>query len=724
MQISLNRQNFFVNHNEFPIYNHDIYTTLKLRPKLGTYQREISFIKKLKNIFKNSIFINYGLSHGGYIPIQLINNFNHNEIFIYNINDNIHLLNFNKNKSLYDIENKIKLLYKFLSNDNIKIIKLDHKKLNDNHIQNENMIILSKKNLILNENYTKYKLKDSKLIIYVSNNIKNIFESSFKNYLSFDNYQNLFLLSYDNLLNLCIMVKDAGDGFRDILEKNLPFIDHYTILDTGSTDNTIEIAKDVLKNIDGNIYQEPFINFRDSRNRCLELAGNDYQFNIMLDDTYYMIGNVRNFLNLIRSDEIGDSYNLYINSYDVYYGSNRLLRSDRNLKYIYKIHETIQIDNNIVVQIPLDEFFIKDVESDYMFNRTKKRKNYDLQILLDEIKDNPDIPRYLYYTAQTYTELNQWQLAFDYFKKRTEHHIKGFHEEITDSYFLMAKIAYEHLSYSWDEVEKMYIKCYDYEPERPDALFMIGYHYYQEENYKKAYIYLKKAFELGFPDSRINLRVDVYNKYIPMIFTELCYKMDDYKNGLKASHKYLMYDKNNQLYISYYKIFNLLYNYSIIDTNVSYVNNKPIISFVADGGFKEWSGKTIYEDGLGGSETYIIEMARNIAKLKKYDVYVFCNCKNDNYFENVHYKNLNSYLKFIKENNIYTSIISRFSEYIPVTLKNNIQNIYFVIHDLLPSGLIIPLDEKLKGIFCLTEWHKKYFLNIFPILKDRTKYTF
>jgi hypothetical protein len=43
-----------------------------------------------------------------------------------------------------------------------------------------------------------------------------------------------------------------------------------------------------------------------------------------------------------------------------------------------------------------------------------------------------------------------------------------------------------------------------------------------------------------------------------------------------------------------------------------------------------------------------------------------------------------------------------------------------VIHDLTPTGVVIPVDKKLKKIFCLTEWHVDYFTKIFPSLKNIT----
>jgi glycosyltransferase involved in cell wall biosynthesis len=118
------------------------------------------------------------------------------------------------------------------------------------------------------------------------------------------------------------MVKNGGSQFYDMLLKNMPLIDRWTILDTGSTDNTISIIDELLINKKkGNLYQEPFINFRDSRNRLLDLAGKDCKYILMLDDTYTINGDLRAFLNEVRDDQLADSFTMYIKSDDVEYGS-------------------------------------------------------------------------------------------------------------------------------------------------------------------------------------------------------------------------------------------------------------------------------------------------------------------------------------------------------------------------------------------------------------------
>jgi predicted O-methyltransferase YrrM len=191
---------------------------------------------------------------------------------------------------------------------------------------------------------------------------------------------------------------------------------------------------------------------------------------------------------------------------------------------------------------------------------------------------------------------------------------------------------------------------------------------------------------------------------------------------LKAAEFFLKNNSSNadsyEEIVSWHKIYENLT--VIVKNSTPKVPVKPILVFHADGGFNNWSGSSILTIGVGGSETYIIEHARYIQQSGSFDVFVFCNCLEEENFEGVIYKPLSQYYSFIKQNYIHTCIVSRFSEYLPATFKGWTENVYFVIHDLTPSGIVIPLDKKLKKIFCLTEWHVEYFTQFFPSLKNIT----
>ena len=49
----------------------------------------------------------------------------------------------------------------------------------------------------------------------------------------------------------------------------------------------------------------------------------------------------------------------------------------------------------------------------------------------------------------------------------------------------------------------------------------------------------------------------------------------------------------------------------------------------------------------------------------------------------------------------------------------NVENVYLILHDLIPNGEIIVDDMKLKNIFCLSKYHIKVVENMFPTMKNK-----
>ena len=86
------------------------------------------------------------------------------------------------------------------------------------------------------------------------------------------------------------------------------------------------------------------------------------------------MNSIRTFLEEVRGDQFSDSFSILIQSNDNEYYSNRILKSASQLKYIYTIHEVITPDNNINVTVPFDRSYVLDYRSEYMENRTNKRK--------------------------------------------------------------------------------------------------------------------------------------------------------------------------------------------------------------------------------------------------------------------------------------------------------------------------------------------------------------
>jgi GR25 family glycosyltransferase involved in LPS biosynthesis/predicted O-methyltransferase YrrM len=716
MIIELNKKTYHISDNEFLTIPHTEYNNLIIKDKLGYFERITSLLCELSNIGIDDCIV-FNQTHGGFVPINCASKFN--SIYVLKT-DGVQQSNIKQNIVKHNIDNIFWQPNKPLNNfviysENPEEIELDL-------IKNYEPIILTKYDeLLLQLNkyrhfYKYYKLSNTDLCLYLPAKFHEIFVKEFY-YYYIDNTTNT--LNYDNLINLCIMVKNGGELFAQMLEKNIDLIDRWTILDTGSTDNTVNTIKNLLVGKKkGTLYEEPFINFRDSRNRCLELAGTVCKYNLMLDDTYVVEGDLRSFLNEIRGDQFGDSYSLTIKSHDVEYISNRITKSENKLRYIYTMHEVIQDKNNINVRVPDNRAFINDLNNDYMQNRSDARKDYDLKCLYEMIEEYPDEPRHLFYLGQTYKMLNNFEKAAEYYYKRAFFKVDGFEQEKFDALFEFTRISIYQLNKPWRQFEKYYKLCAEWQPTRPEGDYFLGIHYFLEGILNVAFDHFKKAHQIGFPShQQYSLKPTINYIFIPYYLSSLCYQFKDYKLGLEVCSLYLQKNKPEQQYYSlildWYKIYDMLNKLPPIKPYPQ-TFLKPIFCIVADGGFTKWSGSNILTTGVGGSETWVIEMARYISQLSDFEVLVFCNCEEEEIFEQVKYIKLSRYLQVISEIKIKHCIISRYSEYVPATINGHVENIYLILHDLQLSGNVIPIDPKIKNIFCLTEWHKKHFLETFP----------
>lgn len=713
-QIFIHNKPYDVKDSEFTIYSGKEIHPLQLRYNVSQYDREIAFIKHLYNMR----YINWGETHGGYVPKNVVNS----EV-VYRLSDMI------GNTSGQNI-----------------LLRLE---------PGHNMDIPIEFDIILADDigtHSQYrKLSFGSRWVY----IHKTFDIS-KRYPDVRIDWNTGILLYDNLVHILIMVKNGGEDFRIMLESNLKYADHITILDTGSTDNTLDIIDTIWKSNNRpsiTVYQEPFINFKESRNRLLDLTDatwdkvkedlvydepfipvwnsehkkltiptEEYAFKIFLDDTYCLQGDLRGFLSEARSDDIADSFSLFINEVDMTYSSNRITKPQRKLRYKYRIHEIIEDNTNIL--IPRDKTSIKDINSNYMAERTQNRKKQDLEWLFEELEESPDDPRSLYYIAETYLCMEDWNNAYMYYDLRSRSKNHGYHEERYDAFYKRAVMADLHLKMMWENCQQLYLEAYEVDPSRPESLFMIGSHYLTADNHHTAYMFLKSANELASTISQnqskynMNVKMDQYHYHLPKMILPLCYKFKDYKLGESISRRMKEYNPDVFLATNWLSIFHL-FNCNREFTTMAKKRfcDNDLVVFIAPGGWEKWDGDTLRTKGLGGSETCIIRFAEEIAKTRT--MIVFCECSEVKVVNKVQYVPISkSLLRFISEFHIDICFVHRYTEYIPVMIENQVST-YAVLHDLLRDEEVFVNNEYFKGILCLSEYHANYVREYYPSLDNK-----
>jgi len=151
-----------------------------------------------------------------------------------------------------------------------------------------------------------------------------------------------------------IIAKDASKTIGQTLE-SLKLFEEVIVYDTGSVDNTIEIAQRFKNTV---IYRRPFAGFGESKNKAAELAKNDWILSIDADE---VVG--PKLLNTIRNLKIDESavyrfkrFNYYRNQKISYsgWGKEYVVRLYNKTKMNFNcklVHENIETGNSKIITL-------------------------------------------------------------------------------------------------------------------------------------------------------------------------------------------------------------------------------------------------------------------------------------------------------------------------------------------------------------------------------------
>ena len=274
----------------------------------------------------------------------------------------------------------------------------------------------------------------------------------------------------EKLLHLVMIVKNGGKDIVNMLEKNKKYIDHWTILDTGSIDGTQSRILDLMKDVPGELYEEPFVDFEYSRNRSLELAGDKCEWIIVLDDTYEIINGdaLRVYLNQ-ECNKI-NSLTLTIEDKINKYPSTRIIRSKCGYRYKYRVHEMIIAPGSAALDYNIS--YLIDNTSDYMKKRSEERYSKDYEILKEDFEKNPTDGRLCFYLAKTCLKIDREDEGIDLLNRRLQ--MSGDSSEIYESYLILTNNKLSKNTLTEKDVLELYKKYPNYED---SVRNVIGFYY-------------------------------------------------------------------------------------------------------------------------------------------------------------------------------------------------------------------------------------------------------
>jgi len=226
---------------------------------------------------------------------------------------------------------------------------------------------------------------------------------------------------------LTMIVKNESQIIIRCLEAAKFCYDYVSIVDTGSTDNTVKVIEDWFKknNVNGKVHYEPWKNFGYNRTHSYKKAKESFPqatYLLLLDADMVLMD--RGFK---KSSLKGDSYVVYQKEGGTTYRNKRLIRAALNYHSVSVTHEYTAVENGGAERCEnLDTLFIDD-RSDGGCKDDKLDR--DAALLIQGLKDEPDNSRYMFYLANTFYSLNQYIDAIRYYEERLKDKKNTFEEE-------------------------------------------------------------------------------------------------------------------------------------------------------------------------------------------------------------------------------------------------------------------------------------------------------
>jgi glycosyltransferase involved in cell wall biosynthesis len=224
-------------------------------------------------------------------------------------------------------------------------------------------------------------------------------------------------------IGLNMIVKDESHIIEEALEYTLPLIDTYCIVDTGSTDNTIDVIKQFYAKhgIQGEVHQRPWKNFGHNRTEALQLCDGkmDYILVIDADDIMRFPPNAKEVIHSILKRDNPNVATVRFKQEHCEYRRGQLFKANDGWRYVGVLHEYPTHDG------PRKEIHLPD--DIYMTcrhigarNKDPNKGQRDINVLLKGIEEEPDNERYVFYLAQTYRDYGYTEEAIKWYTKRFE----------------------------------------------------------------------------------------------------------------------------------------------------------------------------------------------------------------------------------------------------------------------------------------------------------------
>ncbi len=327
------------------------------------------------------------------------------------------------------------------------------------------------------------------------------------------------------LLSVCVITKNEENNLEKCLKSVKSIADEIIVVDTGSTDKTLEIAQQFTNNI---FHFEWIYNFSTARNFALEKATGQFILSIDADE-YLLNSNI--LIETLKNPKqdtggwlvnvISEIKNEYGQTEKMQSSLLRLFRNKQEIRFKGIIHEQV-LDSILKLNLKIENSNITfihtgyDIDNDLLIQKHER----NLSLITKEIKNDPSNLYLKNHLAKTCNALGKRDEAIRYFK------------EVVDKSATIGVYTIEALNnlsklYFEDKIYDLSIeyakKSLSYASDQHIALFTIGECYLAQNEYDKAYYTFKDLLE-KYDNS--NIKANLIGQYlIPK--ESICFKIGE-----------------------------------------------------------------------------------------------------------------------------------------------------------------------------------------------------
>jgi len=358
----------------------------------------------------------------------------------------------------------------------------------------------------------------------------------------------VFLIQNKTGLSLAMIVKDEENCITRCLDSVIDLVDEMVIVDTGSTDNTIDICRSYNARVFNYSWNN---NFAEARNFGLAKVTQDWVLWLDADEKVArenreQLSNQDLFANYdALSVPIINFYGEKVNHDEIAkIAQPRLFRNHMGFRFENKIHEWLNI-SSAYDQERVGFLDLKIYHYGYLNTQVENKQKFlrNVELLLQELKEEKNHAWTHYYLAMEYYRRNRLKTAFEHVNQSITLFIK---EGIIPPPSMLYSLKYSILirTESWEGAWPGIKSAVRMFPDYVDLKFYMGVILYYKQMYQEALDCFQACIHLG-EDNLNYLSIKGLGSFWAWFYIGRCFeKLRDPEEAFLAYLKSLMVSNN------------------------------------------------------------------------------------------------------------------------------------------------------------------------------------